>query len=117
MRTVGISILFIVLFIALSLYAVANVPAKIQASIKADIEEQYLQNKIQGVDVFVDGRDVTLLGAVSTQDQLDSAIEIASHRPGVRVVMIEAVVESVPRAKVEPMPDSFNDLSPPDNIE
>ena len=110
MHTIGVSILFIVLFIALSLYAIVKVPAQIQASIKADIEDQYMQNNIQSIEVFVDGRDVTLLGKAQSQEQLNSAIEIASHRPGVRVVMIDTIMQEIPRARIESMPDTFNEL-------
>ncbi|MEM8844001.1 MAG: BON domain-containing protein [Pseudomonadota bacterium] len=110
MRTIGISILFIILFIALSLFVIAKVPTQIQASIKADIEDQYLQNNIQDVEVILDGRDVTLMGEAKSQEQLNEAINIASHRPGVRVVMIETVVKETTRALIEPMPETFNEF-------
>ena len=110
MRTIGISILFIALFIALNFYAMAHVPEKIQITIKAEIENQYAQNSIEGIEVMVDGRDVTLHGTTKSQEQLNYAIELASSCPGVRLVMIEAKVKEISRARLEPLPNSFHEL-------
>ena len=116
MRTLAASIVFIGLLAALGVYAINHAPAKIQGAIKADIEYHYAQNDIGGIEVEVSGRDVTLLGRADSQGQLDSAIEIARHRPGVRVVMIEASVGSAPkRAFVEPLPDTFETLPETDS--
>jgi hypothetical protein len=110
MRVLVASLVFIALLAALGFYAVAKVPAKIQGSIKTDIEYQFQQNDIQHIEVAVSGRDVTLQGKATSQEQLDSAINIASHRPGVRIVMIETIVDDIPRAVVAPLPDEFEAL-------
>ena len=39
------------------------------------------------IEVSIDGRDVTLSGELDTQEHINQAIKIVSHRPGVRVVM------------------------------
>ena len=110
MRTLAASFVFIGLLIALGFYSIKTVPVEIQQAIMADIEHQYQQNELDGLEVTVNGRDVTLLGKAASQDQLNQAIQIASHRPGVRVVMIEASVDEGTRAFVAPMPDAFEDL-------
>lgn len=110
MRTLVASLVFITLLAALGFYAVANVPARIQDSIQTDIEYQFQQHEIQGIEVSVSGRDVTLQGKAASQEQLDSSINIASHRPGVRIVMIEASVDDIPHAVVAPLPDEFEAL-------
>ncbi|MEM7304914.1 MAG: BON domain-containing protein [Pseudomonadota bacterium] len=110
MRTLGVTIVFFALLAALTAYAIQTVPNKIQLSIAADIENQFNQNDLNEVDVAVEGRDVRLAGVVATQAKLDSAIEIARHRPGVRLVMNEIKIEKVPRAVVEPLPETFEVL-------
>ena len=116
MHTLAVSIVIFGLLAALGIYAINHVPAKIQTAIKGDIEYHYQQNDIDGIEVTVSGREVTLRGQTASQDQLTSAIEIASHRPGVRLVMIEAVVgETSGRAFVAPLPDTFEDVPKTDS--
>lgn len=92
MRVLGITIIFCSLFAALCLLAANTVPKHIQASIKSDLNQQYVLRNIEGVNVSVNGRDVTLSGQVNSAQEINTVIKAASHRPGVRVVMTEITI-------------------------
>ncbi len=87
MRIVSVTILFAGLFAGLCLGAIKIVTPKIALSLQTDITEQLTNQTYTSIDVSVDGRDVTLAGQVVSQENINQAIKIASHRPGVRIVM------------------------------
>ncbi len=87
MRLIGITLLFSVLFVAICYVAAETVPQQVSHKIKLDIVSQFEKKSIYGIDAEVDGRDVTLSGDANMQQSIDDAISIASHRPGVRLVM------------------------------
>ena len=92
MRVVGISVIFCSLFVALCMLVANTVPKRIQASIKSDLDQQYVLRDVKGINVSVDGRDVTLIGQVNSAQEINSVIKTASHRPGVRIVMTEITI-------------------------
>ena len=62
-------------------------PPKIADQIALDISQQFARHQLTTIDIAVDGRDVTLHGELKDQQLINQAIKIASHRPGVRIVM------------------------------
>jgi hypothetical protein len=87
MRSIGISILFAMLFAALCAYTFYVVPGHIEQSLEYNISQVFENNGLPALQIIVDGRDVTLAGEVSSQAHLSRAIELSSSMPGVRVVM------------------------------
>ncbi len=95
MRLIGITVLFSVLFVAICYVAAETVTQKISRQIKLDVVSQLEKKSIYGIDADVDGRDVTLVGDTQMQQSIDEAINIASHRPGVRLVMNKINLQSL----------------------
>ena len=87
MRIFGVTILFAGVFAGLCLITIKIVTPKIALSLQTDIVEQLVSQTQASIDVNVDGRDVTLVGWGIPQENINKAIKITSHRPGVRVVM------------------------------
>ncbi len=95
MRSIGITAVFAVLFIGLCFIASTTVARDISQNITLDSQAQLDKNNFVNVFARADGRDVTLTGEVVSQSQIDKAIEIIRHRPGVRLVVSELSLKSV----------------------
>ena len=93
MRVLGITIVFGVVFVGICMVASKTVAVQISQQVAADVILQLENNHLQDILTHVDGRDITLTGEVSSQQEIDQAIEIVSHRPGVRVVMSQLSVK------------------------
>ena len=89
MRTIGTSIVFLILLAILGGYMIKAVPLKIQSSIQTDMQRQFSANDLSGIKILIDGRDVSLQGTVQSQSKIDQAMKLASNVAGVRVVMTE----------------------------
>lgn len=87
MRTLLATILCVCILVGFSYLVVETTTPKIMAQLESDIAQQLTQNHLTSIQVSVDGRDVTLHGELETQEQISQAIKVASHRPGVRIVM------------------------------
>ena len=87
MHAVGITILFFVLLLGFGVYVVQVVPAKIESSISNEIKQKFEANNLSQINVSIDGRDVTLSGAVDSQAEIGLAMKLASRNAGVRAVM------------------------------
>ena len=87
MRTLLATILCVCILVGFSYLVVETTTPKIMAQLESDIRQQLTQNHLPSIQVSVDGRDVTLHGELETQEQISQAIKVASHRPGVRIVM------------------------------
>ena len=104
MRSVGVTLLFALLFAALCAYTLYAAPAKIVASIKTNLVTALEQDNLSALAVELNGCDVTLSGEVSTQERKERAIALARVIPGVRIVMTNIQV-------VEPISDFNNQKS------
>lgn len=87
MRTLLATILCVCILAGFSYFVVETTTPKIMAQLESDITQQLTQHHLASIQVSVDGRDVTLHGELETQEQISQAIKVASHRPGVRIVM------------------------------
>lgn len=100
MRSIGISVLFAVLFVALCAYTIYVVPSHIEQSLEFSINQTFENNGLPSLQIMLDGRDVTLAGEVASQAHLSRAIELSSSTPGVRVVMSNLSIIKKP-AKIQ----------------
>ena len=87
MRAVFATMLCACAFVGLCYVTVNTISPKIADHIVFDISQQLARHQITAIDITVDGRDVTLHGELKDQQQINHAMKIASHRPGVRIVM------------------------------
>ncbi len=87
MRTLLAIILCVCILAGFSYLVVETTAPKIMAQLESDITQQLLQHDLASIKVSINGRDVTLHGELETQEQISQAIKVASHRPGVRIVM------------------------------
>ena len=111
--------------------------------IQQDIKERVTQSlsqheQLSGVEVAVDGRDVTLMGSLSSDEEIEKALKVAARTIGARVVMndlsllteqdisvtgratdktvstseeqISVIASQINSAKVEPLPEEFAPL-------
>jgi len=96
MRSIAITILFALLFAALSAYTFYTVPPHIERSIEFKVGQALADNGLSELLVMVDGQDVTLAGEVADQMKVARAIELTSNTPGVRVVMSQLSITKKP---------------------
>ena len=87
MRTLLATLLCVCIFLGFCYVVIETVTPQIVAKLETDILQQLSQHQMQFIEVSIDGRDVTLSGEIDTQEHINQAIKIVSHRPGVRVVM------------------------------
>ena len=92
MRTIGITFVFALLLIGLGFYVVQIVPPEIESSIASELKRKFAANDLTQIEIVMHGRDVTLVGDVESQAQIDLAMKLASTMIGVRSVMTDMVV-------------------------
>lgn len=95
LRILGTTIIYLGLLGVLAYLAMLTVPKQIEFSIHQDISNQYAEADLHQIDISLDGRDVHLVGEVDNQDQVNRAMQIASSRPGVRVVKNDLIIAQV----------------------
>ena len=108
MRILGITIVFGVAFVGICFIASKTVAIHISQRVATDVILQLENNHLKNIVTSADGRDITLTGDVSSQQEIDQAIKLVSHRPGVRIVMNQltikdAVSQSILQQKKSPL--------------
>ncbi len=95
MRVLGLTAVFVALFVGICLVASNTAAHQISEKITTDVMQQIKKNNLDNIVANVEGRDITLVGEVGSQGDINKAMEIVSHRPGVRVVMNQLTIKNV----------------------
>ena len=95
MRFIVVTVIFAAMFLGLCFVASKTVAIQVSDKILRDVSNQLISNDLVDVVAQADGRDITLSGTLASQAQIDQAMEVIHHRPGVRLVVNNMVLKSV----------------------
>lgn len=84
----------ILLLVAIAFYCVRSSSPVIQQELTTRLTDLYKDQRINWVEVSVDGRDVTLSGEAPSNDQMLYALEMAESQEGARIVFNRQTVMS-----------------------